>query len=411
MALEELLAPSRPERYTIQQPIVMLLENFTYPQDTRVRNEAESLSAAGHDVLVVAPRGAGQPSRERVSGVEVRRYRTVWAGRSAWSYALEYGVAHVQLLARSLRRPGGGPWTLHLHGPPDTLAIAGVVARLAGAKVVYDMHDSGPHLFEAKFNSAIAVRALRAAQLAAVCCADRVIVTNETQRELVMSRRVRTPPDVTIVRNGPRMAEFPHPPDARPGALSAPRLVYVGTLDVQDGVLELPSLLGNPALAGAQLTIIGDGTARDELLARCRREGVEHRVRFTGRVPHEQVAALIAQADVGVDPAPATELNHGSTMIKVAEYMASGRPTVAYDLRETRRTAGDTAVYAPCGEPAVFAEMVAALAQDGERRLRLGHSARERAFDLTWERSEQALLAVYERLGHEPLKVRERRRR
>ena len=112
-------------------------------------------------------------------------------------------------------------------------------------------------------------------------------------------------------------------------------------------------------------------------------------------MPHERVAALIADADIGIDPAPGTELNHGSTMIKVAEYMGCGRPVVAYDLRETRRTAGDAALYAPCGERQAFVDLIGELARDGERRLRLGRLARERALELTWDRSEEALRAVY----------------
>ena len=126
---------------------------------------------------------------------------------------------------------------------------------------------------------------------------------------------------------------------------------------------------------------------------------MERRVSFTGHVPHERVAALIAAADIGIDPAPGTELNHGSTMIKVAEYMGAGRPVVAYDLRETRRTAGEAALYAPCGELQAFVDLIADLARDGERRLRLGRVARERALELTWERSEEALRAVYASLA------------
>jgi glycosyltransferase involved in cell wall biosynthesis len=376
----------------------MLLENFTYPEDTRVRNEAESLAAAGHRVTVLAPRGRGQASRERLRGVAVRRYRTVWAGRSPWSYALEYGIAHLQLLGRSLATLLDGADTLHINGPPDTLALAGIVARLLGGRVVYDMHDSGPELFKAKFGSSFALGALRAAQRAAIGCADQVIVTNETQRDLVVARGNCSSDDVTIVRNGPRVCEFPSPPPGRPGRLTAPRLVYVGTLDVQDGVLELPELLRAPALDRAHLTIVGDGAARAEVLARCQRAGVAERVAFTGHVPHERVADLIAHADIGLDPAPGTELNHGSTMIKVAEYMGCGRPVVAFDLRETRRTAGSAGLYAPCGERQAFIDLICDLVRDGERRLRLGRLARERALELTWERSERALREVYERL-------------
>jgi glycosyltransferase involved in cell wall biosynthesis len=383
----------------VSQRIVMLLENFTYPEDTRVRNEAESLVAAGHRVTVLAPRGPGQVARERLRGVEVRRYRIVWAGNSPWSYVLEYGIAHLQLLARSLAALVRGADTLHFNGPPDTLALAGILARLAGRKVVYDMHDSGPELFEAKFGSSLARGALHAAQRAAIRCANQVIVTNETQRELAMTRGARSPQEVTVVRNGPRTCEFPDPPSGRPGALSEPKLVYVGTLDVQDGVLELPEILRAPALQTAHLTIVGKGAAQEELLARCRRAGVEDRVTFTGHVPHARVAALIAAGDIGIDPAPGTELNHGSTMIKVAEYLGAGRPVVAYDLRETRRTAGEAGLYASCGEQRAFIDLIAALARDGERRLRLGRLARERALELTWDRSEEALRAAYARLA------------
>jgi len=153
------------------------------------------------------------------------------------------------------------------------------------------------------------------------------------------------------------------------------------------------------ALRSALLTIVGEGAARDELLARCRRAEVDDRVTFTGRVPHEHIAALIADADIAIDPAPATALNHGSTMVKVAEYMACERPTVAYDLRETRRTAGESALYAPCGDILAFADLIDGLARDGQRRLRLGRTARGRVRGLTWESSEEALLAVYHRLA------------
>jgi glycosyltransferase involved in cell wall biosynthesis len=315
-----------------------------------------------------------------------------------WSYALEYGIAHLQLLIRSVVALAQGARVLHFNGPPDTLAIVALFARLLGSKVVYDMHDSGPELFRAKFGSSGAIKVLGVAQRAAIRCAHQVIVTNETQRDLAIARGPRSPKDVTVVRNGPRTSEFPEPIPGRPGELAAPRLVYVGTLDVQDGVLELPDLLADPRMGSARLTIVGEGAAGDELRARCQQAGLDDRITFTGRVAHEHVAALIADADIGIDPAPATELNHGSTMIKIAEYLGCGRPVVAYELRETRRTAGEAALYAPDGELQVFIDLICELARDGDRRLRLGRLARERALELTWERSERALCGVYKRL-------------
>jgi glycosyltransferase involved in cell wall biosynthesis len=379
--------------------VVMLLENNPYPQDTRVRNEAESLVAAGHRVTVLAPRERGQRRCEHVNGVCARRYRPVWAGRSALSYGVEYAIAHAQLLTRGVIELARGADVLHFHGPPDTMFLAGVCARLAGRKVVFDLHDTAPELFAAKFGSSrVAMWALRAAQRQAVRWADHVIVTNQSQLELVQALGRRSAIDVSIVRNGPRVCDFRTPPAARTGAIDAPRLIYVGALDTQDGVLELAEMLATPPLSRATLTIAGDGPVREELERRLRALGVQERVTLTGRVPHSQIPRLIAQADIGIDPASGSALNHGSTMIKVMEYMGAARPLVAYDLRETRRSAGEAALYAPCGEPSAFAARVAELALDEDRRMRMGRIARRRALELSWERSAKVLEEVYEQL-------------
>ena len=375
--------------------VVMLLENNPYPQDTRVRNEAEALVADGRRVTVIAPRERDQPVTEEVTGVFVRRYRCPSASGSLLSYVAEYGVAHIQLLARGSTEVLRGADVVHFHGPPDTLAIFGAVARLAGRKTIFDLHDSAPELFAAKFGSSRLHRILLRAQRGAILCATRVIVTNDSQRELVRSRTGRNGTRVSVVRNGPREAEFGEPPPGRPGLLRDPQLIYVGALDVQDGVLELVDLLKTPGLSLAHLTVVGDGPLAKELGARCQAAGLDQRVTFMGRVPHDRIPGLIASADIGIDPAPGTELNHGSTMIKVAEYLAVGRPVVAYALRETQRTAADAALYAPCGDRGAFAELIADLAGDPARRVALGLRARERSAELMWERSAAVLRELY----------------
>jgi glycosyltransferase involved in cell wall biosynthesis len=379
--------------------VVMLLQNNPYPQDTRVRNEAETLAGAGHDVTVIAPRGPGQTRSGTVDGVRVRRYRAPVSDGSVAGYLWEYVVAHWKLAGLGLAELAHGARVVHVHGPPDSLALVGVAGRVLGRRAVFDLHDSAPELFAAKFGDGLgggAARALAGAQRAAVLSADLVIVTNESQRRLASSLGSGR---VAVVRNGPRATEFARPlAPPRPGTLPEPHLVYVGALDLQDGVLELPELLSDPALRNARLTVVGDGPLAAELALRCDQLELDGRVALLGHVPHEQVPGLIAAADIGVDPAPGTELNHGSTMIKVAEYLAVGRPVVAYRLRETERTAQDAGVYAPCGDRETFAELVRSLADDGARRLALGGRARQRSAELMWERSAQVLCDAYAEL-------------
>jgi Glycosyl transferase 4-like domain len=137
----------------------MLLENNPYPQDIRVRNEAQSLVAAGHRVEVVAPRAHGQPVRERVDGVVVRRFRAADATSQGISGMLrEFLVAAVALHLAAVRALVRGGTVLHIHNPPDILFLA---------------------------------------------VANHVLAANESHAEIAVKRGGKAPGDVTIVRNGP----------------------------------------------------------------------------------------------------------------------------------------------------------------------------------------------------------------
>jgi glycosyltransferase involved in cell wall biosynthesis len=380
----------------------MLLENQTYPRDVRVRNEARALVRRGDDVTVIAPRGPGEPATEVVDGVSVWRYRLPFSSGGVAGFLAEYLIAHLQLFIRAGVALARGATVLHLHNPPDTLFPVALVARLLRRKVVFDNHDLSPELFRTKFGPSPALeRVLGIAQGASFRVASAVLVTNASQREVALRQGAR-PESVTIVRNGPARATLTAHRAPRPGVLHDPLLVFVGELDSQDGVLSLASLLQSvreqPETEGARMLVVGDGARRRELEARVRTAGLQGVTHLTGRVDHARIPELLAAADVCVDPAPCSPLNHRSTMIKVAEYLAAGRPVVAYGLVETKRTAGEAALYARCGDERDFARHVGRLARDDELRRTLGLEGRRRARELVWEHSERRLIEVYGRL-------------
>jgi glycosyltransferase involved in cell wall biosynthesis len=353
----------------------MLLENMPYPQDPRVRAEARSLVRAGHHVTVVAPGHNGQARRQLVDGVHVVRFPLVdGSTHGAPGFIAEYLLAMVMLHLEAVRQLARGSTVLHLHNPPDVFFPAGALYRMAGRKVIFDHHDLFPETLEVKFGSGFATRIAVACQRLTFAVANHVIATNRSYGDVARGVGAKRDEEVTIVRNGPPGDWVRMPVAQRHGSLEQVRLVYLGAISAQDGVEGLAPIMARlcktDGLVDARLTVVGDGDARPAVERAFAAHGLAHRVCFTGRVPAEHVPKLIADADICLDPAPATDVNERSTMTKIAEYLALGKPVVAYDLLETRRTAGDAAVLVGKDDVDAFAEAVAELARDGALRKR-----------------------------------------
>lgn len=380
----------------------MLLENDLYPHDVRARYEAESLMSGGYRVRIIAPRGPGQARQEMVDGIAVERFRLRMDHAGGRGDLLrEYAVAHLQLYLRGCRSLLRGSRVLHVHNPPDTLFVPAVLGRPAGCRLVFDQHDLFAELMEEKFGPGPLLAAARAAQRTSVKLADLVIATNESQRETAV-RAGAAPERVIVVRNALRRSQLAEEVSVRPGSLRDPGIVYVGALEAQDGVRRIPELLqmliDSHGLEGASMTIVGYGSELEPLSRRLVEFGLADRVTLTGRLGHARALDAIADADICIDTAECNELNHRTSMVKVAEYLSLARPTVAFALRETERTTAGAAALAPCGRWDRFAELVAQLAGAEERRRALSERARQRAGELVWEQAEAALLNGYARM-------------
>jgi glycosyltransferase involved in cell wall biosynthesis len=379
--------------------VVMLLENNPYPRDVRVRLEAESLSRAGYRVTVIAPRAEGERAHELLRGVQVRRFRT-FEGGTSWGFVGEYLVAAIRLQALGAVALLRGAEVLHLHNPPDILFGLAALFRLAGRKVVFDHHDLFPEAIEAKVGSVALGRLALVCERLTFALANHVLSTNSSYAEIARGRGGKDAGAVTVVRNGPPEEWTRSAPESRPGPLSSIKLGYVGAISTQDGVELLAPVLARVRAQGVDpaLTVVGDGDARGRFEAALRRHGVADCVTMAGWVPHDQVPGLLRGVDVCLDPAPASALNERSTMIKLAEYIVLGKPVVAFDLLETRRTVGDAALLIAAGDLDAFAQAVVALAQHPERRLELASRARARAPEVVWSHSARALLGAYDQV-------------
>src|SRR6266540_3498205 len=178
-------------------------------------------------------------------------------------------------------------------------------------------------------------------------------------------------------------------------------IVYVGAMGTQDGVdhaVRALSLL-HKRRSDWHAIFAGDGEARRSVEELAHSEGIASCVEFAGFIrDFDAVRSLISSADVCLAPEPLTPYNDKSTMIKILEYMALERPTVAYDLTESRYSAGPSALYARPNDPSAFANYIHELLDDPPRRAEMGALGRARIEnEFGWHHSERNLLAAYER--------------
>ena len=206
-----------------------------------------------------------------------------------------------------------------------------------------------------------------------------------------------------MVRSGPRLnwADIHSPnPELKRGR---PYMVlYLGEMCEQDGVDHLLDAIQAYRTVTPDDTLfafVGGGPDQPRMKAKAEEMGLGPIVHFTGRISDEQLWSYLSTADLCVDPDPFTEWSNMSTMNKIIEYMAFGRPIVAFDLVENRRSAESAAVYVEGNDDAALGRAMRELLLNVEQRQNMSQFARTRfREELAWENSEQRLIATYRQL-------------
>lgn len=390
---------------TVGKHILMLLENYTYPQDGRVRREATTLTRAGYKVSVISPAGNGQPLREDVNGVQVFRYPVLELGSGLLGYLWEYtySMAAAFFITAYIFLSRGFD-IIHAHNPPDTFALVAAVYKLFGKWFVFDHHDLSPEMYYARFRGGgkpSVYKALLFFEKITYHLSDHVIATNQSYKQIALERGGLSPEQVTVVRNGPEMDRVrlvAGDPELRQKAGNI--IGYVGVMGYQDGLdyllHALAHLVNELKYRDFYCVLIGKGDAFGELKALTTSLGLDPYVWFPGRVSDEDLMRYLSTADICVVPDPSNAFTDRSSMIKITEYMALGKPIVAFDLPEHRVTAGESALYARPNDVQDFALKIKELLDNPAIRFRMGEAGRERVEkELSWKCQERLLLSAY----------------
>ncbi|KDF00411.1 glycosyl transferase [Mycolicibacterium aromaticivorans JS19b1 = JCM 16368] len=397
-----------PNKSSSPKRVLILVENLPVPFDRRVWQEATTLRAHGWQVSVICITGDGyEKTHEIVDGIHIYRYPLPTQGDGALGYLIEYSAAlwHTFRLTFRVRKERGFD-VIHACNPPDLLFVVAVFFKVFGkTRFVFDHHDINPELYEAKFGRRdFFWRLMVWLERWTFRTADVSIATNESYRRIAIERGGMDPERVFVVRSGPmleRLKILPPKPELRCGKKYL--VGYVGVMGKQEGIdlllLAVKHIVRDMDRHDVHFGLVGGGTSLAEMRQMAVDLGISDYVTFTGRVPDQELLEMLNTADICVNPDVANEMNDKSTMNKIMEYMALGKPIVQFDLTEGRYSAGEASLYAAKNDPLDLAQKIVELLDDPERRATMSELGVRRVRDeLAWDYEVPNLIRAYDKV-------------
>jgi len=373
--------------------------------DPRVEREARALVADGIQVDVLCARDPYNSPDSQFPGIEVQRL-PVWRrrGRGPALQMLEYVAFMLLAMFHATRRHGRRHYsTVQVHTPPDFLVFSALLLKLAGVKVILDLHDLMPEFYASRFRTSLTslpVRLIAWQEKLAASFADRVITVTDTWRRTLETRGV--PADkLSVLMNLPDPAIY-GPTVAAPHADGPFTLVYHGTLTERYG---LDVALRAVAIARQELPlrliIHGHGDLAEALPGLAAELGVADHVEFsTKRLPSEELPALLRRADAAVVPYRRDIFTDGILPTKLMEYVALGIPAIVSRTPVVEEYFDDSMVrFVPADDVEALAGAMVELGRDPAKRAEIARNAARFSERHAWPRTAAEYVAMVRELG------------
>ena len=311
--------------------VAMLTYSF-YESDNRVRRYAESLVQRGDSVDIISLRREGQSNYNELNGVRIFRIQERVRDETG---KLDHLIRILKFLIRSTyvltRNHLIKIYDLvHVHSVPDFEVFAALVPKLTGAKIILDIHDIVPELYANKFNvvrTSTPFKALVLIEKLSTKFADHIIASNDLWRKTLCSRSVKYDKCTTILNFPDENLFFKKRNKSNNGSLV---FLYPGTLNFHQGLdiaIKAFAKIRNQ-IGKAELHIIGDGPAKKQLSGLIREFGLQEQVILEEPVPLDEIAKIMAKADIGIIPKRNDDFGGEAFSTKTLEFMSLGVPII-----------------------------------------------------------------------------------
>ncbi len=358
-------------------PRVGMVVFSCYPDDPRVRREAEALVVSGMHVEVICLQQPGSTRKDLVNGVSVFRIpitrKRGSPARYLWEYAMFLFLAGYKLFQRNL---GSKYDVVHVHNMPDVLVFSALVPRMSGAKVILDLHDPMPEVFMAKYSipsGHAMIRALLFLERKSISFADVILTPNAAFQTLFIERGCPKE-KIHVVMNVPDPAIF-HRTNGTPSRVHSRSsgefiLMYHGTVVERHGLDTAVEAVAQvrDTIKNIAFHVFGDGDFVDEFKRRVKELGVQDVVTYHGQVGIEAIAATIGHVDVGIIPNKKSVFTDINFPTRIFEYLSKGKPVVAPRTRGIKDYFREDEIeFFEPGDPSDLATAILRIHHDPER--------------------------------------------
>jgi len=330
----EYCATFKPQAPTPPPKRVCMITHSFYEGDNRVIRYAEALAQRGDEVEIFALRRQPDlPREEVISGVKVFRVQDRFGKHERSKFSYIYPLLRFFLVSswHLTRRHWHAPYQLvHAHNIPDFVVFAAWLPKLTGARIVLDIHDIVPEFFASKFHmrqNALLVRGLKWAERISAAFAHHVILANHLWLDRYVARSAPRDKCSIFINNVDSNVFKPAPHVSSNGRQI---IIFPGGLQWHQGLdiaIRAFEKLRH-RLPQSEFHIYGDGNMKPELQKLTQELGLNGSVRFHDPLPLRQIAAVMAQADLGVVPKRADSFGNEAYSTKIMEFMSVGVPVV-----------------------------------------------------------------------------------